>query len=174
MMKCEKSVDSFKFLPRLIAAYYQGLQLPSRGAIPWTPIPAAVEECRFALVTSGGVYHRELQMPFDLAREREEPTWGDPSYRELPVNMRQEQVAVSHLHINPRDVLEDVNVLLPIQHFRELAEQGRIGGLAETAYSFMGYQGAPPNTSEWEHTYGPEVAEKMKAEGVDCVLLTPA
>lgn len=173
-MKGNKSVDSFKFLPRLITAYYQGLELQPKGAIPWTPIPGPIEECKFALVTSGGIYHRELNAPFDVVREREEPTWGDPSYRELPVNMRQEHVAISHLHINPRSVLEDVNVLLPIHRFGELVEQGRIGDLAEIAYSFMGYQGTPPNTADWEQNYGPEVARKMKAEGVNCVLLTPA
>jgi hypothetical protein len=37
----------------------------------------------------------------------------------------------------------------------------------------MGYQGNPPNTSEWENRYGPEVAARMKEEGVDAVLLTP-
>jgi hypothetical protein len=38
----------------------------------------------------------------------------------------------------------------------------------------MGYQGFPPDATAWRETYGPEVAEKFKAEGVDCVLLTPA
>jgi D-proline reductase (dithiol) PrdB len=173
-LKSNKSVDSFKFLPRLIAAYYQGLELPIRRPIPWAPLPGPIEECKFALVTSGGIYHRELNVPFDVEREREEPTWGDPSYREIPMNTRQEQVAISHLHISPGSVLEDVNVLLPIHRFGELVEQGRIGGLAEIAYSFMGYQGTPPNTTGWERKYGPEVAMKMKAEGVNCVLLTPA
>jgi hypothetical protein len=71
-------------------------------------------------------------------------------------------------------VLEDVNILLPIHRFQELAAQDEIGGLAEHAYSFMGYQGFPPDTSAWEQTYGPQVAGRLKAEGVDCAFLTPA
>jgi hypothetical protein len=34
----------------------------------------------------------------------------------------------------------------------------------------MGYQ---QNTNEWENRYGPEMAARMKEEGVDAVLLTP-
>jgi hypothetical protein len=55
-----------------------------------------------------------------------------------------------------------------------LVAERRIGGLGEQAYSFMGYQGFPPDTTAWQETYGPQVAEKLKAEGVACVLLTPA
>jgi D-proline reductase (dithiol) PrdB len=111
--------------------------------------------------------------PFDVERERREPTWGDPTCRVLPTNIRQEGVGVSHLHINPQPVLADVNVVLPIHRFRELAAGGRIGDLAPHAYSLMGFQGFPPDTTAWRETYGPQVARRLKAEGVDCVLLTP-
>jgi hypothetical protein len=83
-------------------------------------------------------------------------------------------VGASHLHISTQDVQSDVNILLPIHRFQALAAEGRIGGLAGHAYSFMGYQGFPPDTTAWRETHGPQVAERFKAEGVDCVLLTPA
>jgi hypothetical protein len=83
-------------------------------------------------------------------------------------------LGVSHLHYNPKSVLEDINVLLPIGRFVELQDEGLIKGLAKSAYSFMGYQGFPPNTEAWQATYGPAVAKKMRSEAVDCVLLTPA
>jgi hypothetical protein len=38
----------------------------------------------------------------------------------------------------------------------------------------MGYQGFAADLSGWREIYGPQVAEKLKAEEVDCVLLTPA
>ena len=115
-----------------------------------------------------------VEPPFDMEREKQEPDWGDPTYRTLPTGISQAKIGASHLHINTHFVLADVNILLPIQRFRELADEGVIGGLAEHAYSFMGFQGFPPDTTAWRETYGPEVAEKLKAEGVDCVLLTPA
>ena len=71
------------------------------------------------------------------------------------------------------DVLDDMNILLPVHRFQELATKRRIGGLAQEAYSFMGYQGYPRDTTAWRETYGPEVARKLLAERVECVLLTP-
>lgn len=168
------SVDSFKYLPRLIAMFYKMTEREPVTPIPWTPLPHPLGDCTFGLVTSGGLYHRELEPPFDLEREKEEPTWGDPTYRTVPTDIQQDQVGVSHLHLNVRDVSADINILLPVQRFREMVEKGRIGGLVDQAYSFMGYQGFPPNTEAWENKYGPEVVEKFKAEGVDCVFLTPA
>ncbi|MGD8457315.1 MAG: glycine/sarcosine/betaine reductase selenoprotein B family protein [Anaerolineales bacterium] len=167
-------VDSFKFLPRLIAIFYQATEVQPRQPIPWTPLEKPLTECVFGLVTSGGLYHKDVEPPFDLEREKSEPTWGDPSYRTIPRDISQSDVGVSHLHINPEDVLADFNILLPIHRFHELAEDGVIGGLAEQNYSFMGFQGYPPDTTEWGEVYGPQVAELFKSEGVACVLLTPA
>ena len=42
--------------------------------------------------------------------------------------------------------------------------------MAPSHYSFMGYQ---PDTAEWERRYAPEVAERMRAEGVAVAVLTP-
>ncbi|MFQ5857006.1 MAG: glycine/sarcosine/betaine reductase selenoprotein B family protein, partial [Anaerolineae bacterium] len=126
------------------------------------------------LVTSGGLYHKGHEPPFDVERERREPTWGDPSLRIIPTDIKQEEVGAGHLHINTRDVLRDINILLPIHRFRELAAEGRVGSLAGEAYSFMGYQGYPANLSGWRDVYGPQVAERLIAEEVDCVLLTTA
>jgi D-proline reductase (dithiol) PrdB len=166
-------VDSFRFLPRLIGAFYQTVEREPRLPIPWTGVERPLSELRFGLVTTGGLYRRGAQPPFDVARERREPTWGDPTYRTIPASVSQAEIGVSHLHINPAFAEADVNVVLPISRFRELAAEGVIGGLADEAYSFMGYQGFPPDTTAWETLYGPEVAAKFQAAGVDCVLITP-
>ena len=167
-------VDSFKYLPRVIGAYYKMTKREPELPIPWTPFPGPLSECKFGLITSGGLFHKGVEPPFDIEREKREPKWGDPTYRTLPVEIKQSDLGASHLHINTRWVLEDVNILLPVYRFRELVDEGRIAGLAESAYSFMGYQGFPPDTNAWQNSYGPEVAEKLKAEEVNCVLLTPA
>jgi D-proline reductase (dithiol) PrdB len=167
-------VDSFKYLPRLITRYYKLTKVEPELPIPWTPLSRPLDQCRFGLVTSGGLYHKGHEPPFDVERERREPTWGDPSFRTIPTDIKQEEVGASHLHINTRDVLKDINILLPIHRFQELVAEGRIGSLAKEAYSFMGYQGFPAATAAWRDVYGPQVAEKLKAEGVNCVLLTPA
>jgi len=167
-------VDSFKYLPRLIGSLYQMTERHPEVPIPWTPLSRPVTECKFGLVTSGGLYHAGKQKPFNLEREIAEPTWGDPTYRAIPSDIGQDEVGASHLHINTDDVRLDINILLPIDRFRELIAEGRAGALARHVYAFMGYQGFPPDATEWQDRYGPEVAERLKEEGVDCVLLTPA
>jgi len=164
-------VDSFKFLPRSLAAYYQQIEVKREEPVPFTPLRKPLRECRFALVTTAGVYVKGLEPPFDVEREKREPTWGDPSFRRIPRDVRQADISVSHLHYNTSDVLEDFNIVLPISRFRELEREGAIGSLASTHYSFMGFQ---TDTREWQEVYGPQVASLMKGEAVDCVFLTPA
>ncbi len=167
-------VDSFKYLSRLIRRYYELTKVTPELPIPWSPLTRPLSQSRFGLATSGGLYHEGHEPPFDLERERQEPAWGDPSFRTLPTDMNPAEVGASHLHVNTHDVLQDMNILLPIQRFRELVEQGQIGGLARHAYSFMGYQGFPADLTGWREVYGPQVAQKLVAEEVDCVLLTTA
>ena len=164
------TVDSFRWLPGAIAAYYRGLPLQKVEPIPWTPLAKPIERCRFALVTTAGLYMKDRDLSFDLDGERRNPFWGDPTYRVIPREARQEQIGVAHLHINAAYLLADMNVALPVQRFLELEETGRIGSLAPSHYSFMGFQ---MDNSEWENRYAPEVAAHMKEEGVDAALLTP-
>jgi D-proline reductase (dithiol) PrdB len=167
-------VDSFKYVSRLVTRYYKLVQVEKHLPIPWTPLEKPLSQALFGLVTSGGLYHKQLEPPFDLEGEQREPSWGDPSFRTLPTDMDPADVGVSHWHIRTDDVLQDMNILLPIERFQELAREGRIGGLARNAYSFMGYQGFPADLTEWRDTYGPQVAERLTAEGVDCVVLITA
>lgn len=168
------AVDSFKFLPRLLATFYQMTEKEPELPIPWTPLPKRPEECTFGLVTSGGYYCPATDPPFDLEREKEEPTWGDPTFRRIRLKERCEPLEISHLHYNAQSALQDPNILLPMDRFLELREGGEIQDVANFAYSFMGYQGYPPDTRQWSDRYGPEVAAEMKAMGVEGVLLTPA
>lgn len=168
------SVNSYKYLPRLIAVIYQEMEVETRGSIPWTPIPHPLSECRFGLVTTGGLYQKGVEPPFDLDREKFEPTWGDPTYRTIPADISLDSLGVSHLHVNNDIVSADINILLPVQRLRELTQDGLIAGQAREHYSFMGYQGYPPDTSDWEQVYAPEITEKFIQQDVNCILLTPS
>jgi hypothetical protein len=168
------AVDSFTFLPRLIAMFYRMTKREPEMPIPWTPLGRPLSECTFGLVTSAGLYLHKSDHPFDVEGERQKPTWGDPSFRIIPSDIESGAVSASHLHFNTTDVEADFNIQLPIHRFLTLVEEGRIGGLAASNYSFMGYQGFPPDTTEWEQRFGPEVAEAFLNEGVNCVMLIPA
>lgn len=66
----------------------------SDEAIPWTPLVKPLSKCRVALVSSGGIYQKD-DVPFDLARERREPLWGGPSFREIPRGVAREDIRVA-------------------------------------------------------------------------------
>lgn len=167
------TVDSFKFLPRILAYYYKNTAERSKETIPWTPIRKPLSDSKFGLVTSGGLYDRTNDVPFDIEKEKLEPTWGDPTYRQISKDIYNEDLGVSHLHINSADIVADFNIVLPIHRFLDLEASNQIGSLSPFSYSFMGYQGLPPDTTEWEENYGPKVAKAFLDEGVDCVFLTP-
>ena len=61
-----------------------------------------------AAVTSAGI-SLASDPPFDMEREKKEPTWGDPTYRKIPQTTSQADIRVNHLHINTSYILEDIN-----------------------------------------------------------------
>ena len=124
----------------------------------------------FALLTSAGI-NMKTDPPFDVEREKREPAWGDPSMREIPKTAKEDEIDVNHLHVNTDFIKQDLNVMLPLARFREFEDEGIIGKLAETAYSYYGFQTDP--SALIEETM-PKIVARMKEEQVDSVLLTPA
>jgi len=142
---------------------------------PFTPLSNPLSQTRFALLTTGGLYLKGKQQPFDVDREEREPDWGDPTYRVIPLDTRLGEIGAAHLHYNTADIEEDFNILLPIHRFLEMEAAGEIGSLAPSGHSVMGYQGHPgPEWRPWQEQYGPEMLARLKSEGVEAVLLTPA
>ncbi len=167
----DKVVDGFRFMPPSLAAWIKGgIQERSDGDIPWKQMRKPVAETTFSILTSAGISLKTDQ-PFDMQREKREPTWGDPSYREIPSNTTAGDVDVNHLHINTSYIKQDLNVIFPLDRFREFDQQGFIGRLAPTCYSYYGYQ---PDPGELLRTTMPKVAARMEKEGVEAVFLTPA
>ena len=120
MPDSSKIVDGFRFMPPALSAWTAKdiPDQPFRGHIPWTPLKKSIRETTFTLVTTAGI-SMKTDPPFDMAREKMEPVWGDPSYREIPKTATESDVEVSHLHINTEYIKEDINVMLPLARFRE-------------------------------------------------------
>ena len=78
---------------------------------------------------------------------------------------------MNHLHINTSYIKQDINVMLPLGRMAELESEGIIGRLAPTAFSFYGFQWQ--STDFLKEAMEP-ISNRMKAEGVEAVLLTPA
>ncbi|MDA8137255.1 MAG: glycine/sarcosine/betaine reductase selenoprotein B family protein [Desulfobacteraceae bacterium] len=167
-----REVDGFRFMPPSLGAWIrQSIREGAyKGIIPWTPLKKPLAQSTMALMTSAGINMRN-DPPFDMAREKREPTWGDPTHREIPRQATEKDVDVNHLHVNTEPIKADLNVILPLRRFEEFEAEGAIGRLAPTHYSYYGYQ---PNPSVLLQTTMPKVAARMQAEGVEAVLLTPA
>ncbi|MEE9535807.1 MAG: glycine/sarcosine/betaine reductase selenoprotein B family protein [Desulfobacterales bacterium] len=172
MTDSSKVVDGFRFMPPALRAWISKdiPDQPFGGDIPWTPLKKPIKETTFTLITTAGI-SMKTEPPFDLEREKIEPAWGDPSYREIPRTATESDIEVSHLHINTAYIKKDINVMLPLTRFQEFEEEGIIGRLAATCYSYYGFQLDP--TALLEETM-PLVAASMRQENIEAVLLTPA
>lgn len=165
------AVDSYRYLPRSFREGYEALPMQAETPV-WAPLAVPVEQASIALMTSAGLFIKDEQPSFDTEREIANPLWGDPTYRVIARDVRQEQIGAAHLHLNTRDFFVDFNVALALRAFGELEAEGRIGQLADEHYSFMGYQ--ERSVAEWREHYGPEVARRLKDAGVHALVLAPA
>jgi D-proline reductase (dithiol) PrdB len=172
MKQGEKKVDGFRFLPPSLKAWIQTF-IPDeefQGSIPWTPLSKHLSGATISLVTSAGI-SLKTDPPFDMDREKREPLWGDRSYRVIPRGTTEKDIDVNHLHINTSYIKQDINVILPLTRMAEFEQEGMIGRLVPSSYSFYGFQWQ--NTEFLEESIKP-ISKKMKEEGVEAVLLTPA
>ncbi|MDQ1397392.1 MAG: D-proline reductase (dithiol) PrdB [Acidimicrobiaceae bacterium] len=164
-------VDSFRYLPRSFLGLYQNVPRPEgEEQAVWAPFEPRLAEGSIALLTSAGLSLVGEQEPFDLDRERREPTWGDPTYRVIP-HRRDGPLAMSHLHVNNADVLADHNVALPTDILDALVAEGRVGAAAPAHVSVMGYQEA--GLDRWRHETAPAVVALLQDQRTDGVVLAP-
>jgi D-proline reductase (dithiol) PrdB len=165
-------VDSFRFLPRSFVPLYENARpLDGEQDVVWTPFEPRLADARIALLTSAGLSVAARQQPFDLDRERAEPTWGDPTHRVIPNDLGGQQLAMSHLHVNNADTLADRNVALPIDVLNELVADGMVGAAAHSHFSVMGYQQA--GLDAWRTQTAPAIVDVLRDEGADGVILAP-
>jgi D-proline reductase (dithiol) PrdB len=165
-------VDPWRFAGTFIknALGSQIPDTPSHGPIPWAPVTKPLSESKVALLSTAGLSMKG-DTPFDMDGERKRPTWGDPSWRRISADATSDTILANHLHIDTGFIERDLNVALPLDRLRALADAGVIGSVADTHYSIMGFQGSDSSTLENES--GPAIAAAMKSEEVDLALLAP-
>ena len=164
------AIDSYRFVDfatRQIMKAWAARQEP--GVIPFTLLAKPLRECTVALVSTAGIARND-DHPFDKERERRDPWWGDPSFRRIPLGTTEKDVAIHHLHIDPRFGEADLDVLLPMRRLTELAREGMVGRPAPTHYSIMGYILEP---TELVEQTAPAIAAGMRDEAVDAAVLVP-
>lgn len=155
--------DVEKYLQTKVDPSFQFVD--NRGkAIPFTRLNKSISEAKVAFISSGG-FHLKEEPAFDT----EDPQ-GDASFRKIPKDAKLEDLGIAHTHYKHDYVLSDLNCALPLEILQELAEEGVIGQLADTNYSFMGYI---LKTDELINETALQVAMLLKEESVEAVILAP-
>jgi D-proline reductase (dithiol) PrdB len=132
--------------------------------IPWTPYRGRPSEQTVALVTSGGLYLKQSQQAFNT-----ESIHGDPTFREIPKTVRQEDIGIAHAHYDHSLALQDINIIFPVQRFVELEAEGVIGRVPDTLYSFSYVNDVATLVTKTL----PDFMNRIQADGVDVLLLVP-
>jgi len=139
----------------------------SGEAVPWAPPHKPLGECKLALVTTSGVHHSS-QEPFDM-----QDSDGDPSFRAIDGATIGNDYKITHDYYDHSDAEKDLNIIFPLQRLKELQQEGVIGQLADTHYSFMGHIDGRHIASLIGQA-AQELVKRLKQDQVDVVLLTPA
>ena len=153
------SVWKFDRLSRFFMKFYGGERYET---CPNTPLRLPLNECSVALITTAGFF-LDGQNPFEK---------GDCSYREIPNTIQTQALINGHKSAayDERGLETDPNLAFPLDRFRELETERKIGSLNRRHFSFMGSITKP-------HTLitqsAPEVGGMLKADSVDVVFLTP-
>ena len=139
----------------------------SGEAIPWSTLKKPLSDCKLALVTTSGVHHTK-QEPFDM-----QDSDGDPTFRAITAATIGSNYHITHDYYDHSDAEKDLNIIFPLERLQELQKEGVIGQLADTHYSFMGHIDGR-HIATLIGQAAKEVAERLRQDEVDVVLLTPA
>ena len=132
--------------------------------IPWTAYNGQPSDQTFAIATSGGIYLKDSQPPFDT-----ESIHGDVSFREIPKTVRQQDMRIAHQHYDHSLAEQDFNIVFPVQRFVELENEG-IDRFSDTQYSFRYVNDAVSLVTETI----PELISRIEAAGgVNVLFLVP-
>jgi len=135
--------------------------VPPLGPPAWVEKAKPLKDSRIALITTAGLHFRD-----DEAFE-----FADASFRAISGDEDAGNLVMSHSSANfdRSGFQEDVNLVFPIDRFKELVANKVIGSLASIHYSFMG-AGLLPEV--YEKTVR-SLAGMLKRDKIDAVFLTP-
>jgi glycine reductase complex component B subunit gamma len=136
-------------------------------AFPRIPMPPPVEDMSKAnvmLITDGGLVPKGNpdRIPGTAATR-----WGAYSIAGID-DLKSEAYEISHGGYDARFVQDDPDRLVPVDAMREMEKYGFIGKLHDEFLSTCGRSNPLSNTRR----LGREMAEKIKREGIDAVILT--
>ncbi len=85
----------------------------------------------------------------------------------IPSNTPASDLVITHRHINPAILKRDINALFPIDRFRELRNEGKIGGPTKNHVSVFGFHLLQ---SRIRREVAPKIAEVLESDDAGAVL----
>ncbi len=142
-----------------LRSHIDKLKCPEFQTTPWQEGPD-LESRRVAIISTAGIHIRE-DRPFSTLT-------GD--FRIIPGNVMANNLVMSHISVNfdRTGFQQDVNVIFPLDRLNELAEQGKIGSVADFHFSFMGATDPAQMKPAAKN-----LADSLNKDSVDAVLLVP-
>ena len=131
----------------------------SRYCVPFTPFQGRLEDVRVCLVSTAAVRMKD-DAPFQ--------TDGDVTWRVVPGEAEAKDLRYDDTHYDHACVDRDMNCVFPIDRVRELAAEGRVGGITARHFS-LGYSQA---LRELRERTIPALVREIDRERPGAVLLT--
>jgi len=156
-------------LQRVLAFLHEerdpAFRLLRRERVPWTPLARPLESARVVLVTTGAL-HLRGDARF---RALEEP-YGDTSSRAVPHLAAPAELDLDAPYLDPKYVVRDPEVALPMRALEALVEAGEVGSAAPRHHAFCGgvLRPFPGLRDEVER-----ILPMLRRDGVDAALLIP-
>ena len=132
---------------------------------PFTPLMRALPMLNLALISSAGAYIEGTD-PFDL-----ESRDGDMEFREYPLEVDARDLRYAAKGYDPKAVMEDRNVQIPIERLLEYQGNAVIGHLNDVWWSLSPWT---PNARMVAEEMAPRLAERLNRYEVQAALLIPA
>jgi D-proline reductase (dithiol) PrdB len=132
---------------------------------PFVPARRALSMVNLALISSAGGYVDGTEQ-FDV-----NAVGGDTSFREIPIEVRAEEILFAARGYDPQFVRQDINAQVPIARLEEFADNGIIGQLNPTWWSFSGFV---TDAGRLVEILLPRIVERVSRYEVQAALLIPA
>ena len=151
--------------------YYrsQGYEKPYKWAyfddVPFTPLNKPLAKCLVALVSTGEVEVKDLDLSED-----ENQMGNVGGVYSIPSETSEDRLfSGSHSYDKHATTLEDVNAYFPSARLHEAVKEGRIGGLTDRC---IGVYNAYSQRRTMDRD-APEVLKRLREDGADVALMVP-
>ena len=134
----------------------------NQSPVPLTPLQKPVSESKLALIASGGLYALG-QIAFHFK--------DDLSYREIDIHIPEGDLRATHFAYDLAPVRQDPNTVFPVAPLKAQVAAGRLGSLAERAYTFMG---GIYSARKVKDILAPAIVHRLLKDQADLALLVPA